>query len=168
MSREPTGRVDRTPAGRDLVLTRRFRAPIHDVWAALTESDRTAKWFGPWRGEAGEDRTIEVQMGFEEGDAWLKVTITRCEPPTRLAVTSVDDWGTWELEAILSEVGDGVTELRFLHHLDEVTDVSSVGPGWEYYLDNMVAAFDGRPLPAFDAYYPVQKAFYEGIAHPGG
>lgn len=162
MSPEPTGRVESTPTGRDLVLTRRFRAPIREVWAALTESDRTATWFGPWRGEGGEGKTIEVKMAFEEGDAWLQVTITACEPPTRLEVTSVDDWGSWDLEALLSEMGDGVTELRFLHHLDEATDVSGVGPGWEYYLDNLVAAFEGRPLPSFADYYPAQKAYYEG------
>lgn len=166
MSPEPTGRVERTPAGRDLVLTRRFRAPINEVWAALTEPGRTATWFGPWRGEGGEGRTIEVQMAFEEGDAWLQVTITACEPPTRLAVTSVDDWGSWNLEAHLSEEVGGVTELRFVHHLDDATDVGGVGPGWEYYLDNLVAAFEGRPLPSFSDFYPAQKEYYEGIAQP--
>ena len=105
-------------------------------------------------------------MAFEEGDAWLQMTISACEPPRRLGVTSVDDWGSWDLEALLSEAGDGVTELRFLHHLDEATDLSGVGPGWEYYLDNLVAAFEGRSLPSFGDYYPAQKEYYERIAHP--
>ncbi|OAP25892.1 MULTISPECIES: SRPBCC domain-containing protein [Amycolatopsis] len=33
----------------DLVLPRTFRAPIDDVWAAITEPERTARWFGPGR-----------------------------------------------------------------------------------------------------------------------
>ena len=35
-----------------------------------------------------------------------------------------------------------------------------VGPGWEYYLDMLVAAREGKPLPSFGDYYPAQKAHY--------
>jgi hypothetical protein len=38
-----------------------------------------------------------------------------------------------------------------------------VGPGWEYYLDNLVASRDGAPLPDFDDYYPAQAAYYESL-----
>jgi len=27
-------------------MSRTFRAPIEDVWASLTESERTVRWFG--------------------------------------------------------------------------------------------------------------------------
>ncbi|WP_405149031.1 hypothetical protein OG589_13180 [Sphaerisporangium sp. NBC_01403] len=47
MSRLPTGQLFRTSAGSDLILYRTFHAPAEDVWAGLTESDRTALWFGP-------------------------------------------------------------------------------------------------------------------------
>jgi uncharacterized protein YndB with AHSA1/START domain len=52
MNPTPGGRLVRTPTGRDLVLIRRFRAPIEDVWASITESDRTARWFASWTGDA--------------------------------------------------------------------------------------------------------------------
>jgi hypothetical protein len=48
MSPTPTGRL----FGDDLVLTRTFRAPMADVWASLTDPARTARWFGPWQGDA--------------------------------------------------------------------------------------------------------------------
>lgn len=35
-----------------------------------------------------------------------------------------------------------------------------VGPGWEYYLDMLVAAREGEALPSFDDYYPAQRAHY--------
>jgi hypothetical protein len=54
----------------------------------------------------------------------------------------------------------GVTELRFVQHLDEKVNVGDVGPGWEYYLDNLVASRDGAPLPKFEDYYPSQQAYY--------
>lgn len=43
MNPTPTGRVVRTSSGYDLVVTRRFSAPIDDVWAGVTESERTAR-----------------------------------------------------------------------------------------------------------------------------
>ena len=165
MSPTPTGRVVRTPEGRDLVILRTFRAPIEDVWASITEPERTARWFGPWAGEAGPGRTIRFAMVFEQGsdpaELTQEMTIEACEPPRHLAVSSVDDHGSWHLEAHLTEA-DGVTELRFTHHLDEKAGVGEVGPGWEYYLDNLVASREGGPRPDFADYYPAQKEYYLG------
>jgi hypothetical protein len=64
------------------------------------------------------------------------------------------------LEAELTE-SDGITTLRLTHHLDDSADPASTGPGWEYYLDRLVAARDGTPMPEWDDYYPAQKAYYE-------
>jgi uncharacterized protein YndB with AHSA1/START domain len=160
MNPTPTGRIVRTPEGRDLVIVRTFRAPIEDVWASITEPERTARWFGPWRGEAGPGRTITYSMAFEEGDTEAQMTIEACEPPRHLALRATNDYGSWHLEAHLSEAA-GVTELRFTQHLDPKTSIGDVGPGWEYYLDNLVASRDGAPLPQFSDYYPSQKPYYE-------
>lgn len=161
MNPTPTGRVTRTEAGRDLVLVRTFRAPIEDVWASITESERTARWIGEWSGEAGPGRTVRFRMTLEEGDATMEMRIVACDPPRHLAVNGTDAYGSWFLEAHLREEA-GVTELRFVHHLDEATNVGDVGPGWEYYLDNLVAYREGAPLRDFNDYYPAQKAYYLG------
>jgi uncharacterized protein YndB with AHSA1/START domain len=155
----PTGRVVPTADGRDLVLTRTFRAPIDDVWASITESERTARWFASWTGEAGPGRTIRFRAMFEEGEPEGDMVIERCDPPTHLAVSTTDDAGTWRLEARLAE-RDGVTELTLVHHLDPDVDAGSVGPGWEYYLDMLVASRDGSARPAFDDYYPSQQEHF--------
>jgi len=39
------------------------------------------------------------------------------------------------------------TRLRFVHHLDEEAKSEEVGPGWEYYLDRLVAAMNDNPMP---------------------
>ena len=163
MSPTPSGRLVRTPAGRDLVLTRSFRAPIDDVWASLSESERTARWFGSWTGEPGVGRTILVRMGFEEGTEPVPMTILACEPPHRLALRGGEAHGAWHIEATLTE-RDGTTELRFTHHLDDGVDVGSVGPGWEYYLDQLVASREGRAAAEFGDYYPGQQGYYAGLA----
>lgn len=156
MSPTPTGRL----FGTDLVLTRTFPAPAGDVWASLTDPARTARWFGPWRGEAAPGRTIEVQMAYEEGGPWMELTVEVCEAPRRLAVSAVDEAGSWQLDLTLTETA-GRTELTFTQHLTGTESVGEVGPGWEYYLDALVASRDGTPAPVFDDYYPAQKDHFE-------
>jgi uncharacterized protein YndB with AHSA1/START domain len=162
MTNPPVGRLFATATGHDLSLTRTFRAPIEDVWAGVTEPDRTARWFGPWEGAAGPGRTIKVQMAYEEQTPWFDMTIDACDPPHRLALSTGADSGGWRVELLLAEAGDR-TELRFVHHLDDTGRLGEVGPGWEYYLDLLVAARDDRPRPSFDDYYPAMKAYYEGL-----
>ncbi|MEU8813720.1 SRPBCC family protein [Actinoplanes sp. NPDC048796] len=156
MSPTPTGRL----FGKDLVLVRTFHAPLADVWASLTDPVRTARWFGPWKGDAAPGAAIQVQMVHEEGRPWMDLTVGACEPPNRLALSSVDDHGSWHLELALTEA-DGVTELRFTQHLTDTDSVGEVGPGWEYYLDGLAASRDGRPMPDFNDYYPSMKEHFE-------
>jgi uncharacterized protein YndB with AHSA1/START domain len=152
----------RTDAGTDLVLTRTFRAPAEDVWASLTEPARTARWFGPWEGEAAPGRSIKVQLAFEEGTPWMDLRVEACEPPRRLALSAVDESGSWHTELELSDV-DGGTELRFTHHLDTTEGIGEIGPGWEFYLDLLVAARNDAPPVAFADYHPALKGYYDGL-----
>ncbi|WP_255218537.1 SRPBCC domain-containing protein [Nocardia carnea] len=108
MTLRPSGRLQKTPDGQDLILTRTYRAPITDVWASITESERTARWFGPWKGEAGPGRTIQVQLAYEEEQPWADFTIDACTPPHHLSLRTVDEHGSWHLEAALTE-RDGQT-----------------------------------------------------------
>lgn len=162
MSPVPTGRLFRTADGSDLVLRRTFRAPVEDVWASLTESERTARWYGPWEGDAAPGRTIKVQLAFEEGKPWFDMRVETCEPPRRLGLAMTDDVGNWRLELRLSEV-DGATELTFTHHLTTEEGLGDIGPGWEYYLDLLVASREDRPLPGFDEYYPSMKPYFDTL-----
>lgn len=155
----PGGRFHRTATGVDLTLRRHFRAPIADVWRSVTDPVATARWYGAWEGQGGAGSTVRVQMGFEEGKPWYEAVIDECEPPRRLKMTS-HNYGTWILSITLHEV-DGGTELVFVNHQVDPSMAASVGPGWEYYLDNLVAAREGRELPAFSAYYPSQKEYYQ-------
>ena len=95
MSPTPTGRL----FGNDLVLTRTFHAPVADVWASLTDPERTARWFGPWKGDAAPGRTIQVQMVQEESQPWMDMTIDACEPRAGwhcppYTITAAGTW-TW-------------------------------------------------------------------------
>jgi uncharacterized protein YndB with AHSA1/START domain len=144
--------------GNDLVLTRRFEAPIEDVWMSITRSESTARWYGSWTGTPGAGNIIKIRMVFEKDGPELEAHIEACEPPRRLALTSKGEYGV-RLEITLAQNGS-VTELRFVHHLTDRKLARDMGPGWEYYLDNLVAARAGEELPAFDEYYPSMQAHY--------
>ena len=99
-------------------------------------------------------------MVKEEGQPWMTMTVDACEPPRRLALSAVGDYGSWYLELELTETA-GVTELRFTQHLTDTDGIGEIGPGWEFYLDALVAAREGGPEPVFDDYYPAMKDYFE-------
>jgi uncharacterized protein YndB with AHSA1/START domain len=159
MSPEPTGRVVQTASGVDLVLTRSFRAPIDDVWKSVTDSDRTARWFGRWEGDAGPGKEVTLYMGFEKEATPSRVLIETCRPPRELAVSMKDNYGDWRLALSLEQSGDETT-LTFVQRLTDTKSVGDIAPGWEYYLDMLVASRNGDPLPSFESYYPAQRDYF--------
>ncbi len=159
-----TGRRDDRDGTAYVVFERTFQAPIADVWAAVTEPERLVRWIGTWAGDPASGE-IAFRMTAEADDApEEKVLIDECEAPSRLVMRSArpDDhsqlW-TWQLD--LREA-DGVTTLTFAQEVCDLTLAESVGPGWDYYLDRMVAAEAGADLAAidFDDYYPAFAAHY--------
>jgi uncharacterized protein YndB with AHSA1/START domain len=159
MSPRPTGRVTTTAHGADLVIERKFNAPIEDVWTSVTASESTARWIGSWSGEPGAGKTVRFQMLFEKDAPPCDVLIEVCDAPRRLVVAMKDDHGDWHLELKLETSAD-VTTLTFVQHLEKPASVGDTGPGWEYYLDMLVASRTGAPLPIFDDYYPSQREHY--------
>ncbi len=149
-----------------VAFSRTFRAPIDDVWAAVTESDRLGRWIGTWEGDPTEGQ-VTFQMTFEGDEASSETfTIDVCEPPHRLEITTEmpDNGGnqtTWQLRVELAEQ-DGVTTLRFAQDVPEPEMATGVGPGWDYYLDRMVLAEAGGDPGTldFDDYYPVFADHY--------
>jgi uncharacterized protein YndB with AHSA1/START domain len=171
MSTDPTatGRKEQRADGTYVVLTRTFRAPAEDVWAAITESDRLSRWIARWTGDPATGK-VQVHMLYEGEDVEPEeYTINVCDAPTRLELTSYMTYdantpATWHLKLDLAEA-DGVTTLTFAQSMDDPAMAENVGPGWEYYLDRLVAAETGAD-PAtvdFGAYYPALSAHYRTL-----
>lgn len=160
MTMHASGRLLKTPRGRDLVLVRSLALPIAEAWEYLTDSDLTERWFGPWEGDARTGGSVRIRMRFEESEPAIRARIVACEAPHRLALHTVDEYGSWELDLTLEEDGEDDTLLRFVHHLDADAEVGDIGPGWEYYLDLLIAATEDTERPGFDQYYPALREAY--------
>jgi len=161
----PTGTVGEGPRGREVQFVRRYRAAPDAVWAALTESDRLERWIGRWEGDPATGRVTFFMTAEGDEVEGEEVSIVECDRPTRFAAdTRVGD-RQWHLRFELEQEADGVTVLTFAQMLSD-DDVSSVGPGWEYYLDRLTAVINGSDVGAVDFadYFPAMKDYYAALS----
>ena len=161
MNASMTGHREERDGRTLLVIERRLRAPVDDVWAACTEPSRMERWIGTWSGDPASG-SVSFRMTAEGDDVPAEeMDVLACEPPHRFAVRSREpqpfsedgsgDTALWEMELELTEA-DGVTSLRFVQVLAPgatgIEMAANVGPGWEYYLDRLVAAVTGTDVAA--------------------
>jgi uncharacterized protein YndB with AHSA1/START domain len=142
---------ERPDGGRSLRFRRSWPDPIEDVWAALTEPERLARWIGSYEGERGAGGTGTFRMTFEGEGPGQPVTIQECDPPRRLVL----DWSAeeaWHVELDLSHDGERTT-LVFTQDFRSDQGVSDIATGWHWYLDKFDAEVSGRAQPAdWDAF----------------
>ncbi len=149
---ERLGQVDELPEGVRLRFRRSWPDPIEDVWAALTEPERTARWIGTYEGERRAGGAGTFTMTHEDEPVGEPVRIAECDAPRRLVV----EWATeeaWRVELDLF-AEDGRTVLLFTQLFPAGTQVTDYVLGWHWYLDKFDAEVTGRPVPAhWDAFY---------------
>lgn len=166
MTATPTGRFEQRGDDDLVVFTRTFRAPIDDVWAAVTESDRLGRWIGTWTGDPAEGYVMFHPNAEGDDVPESRHDIHVCDPPRHLQVDAIDDFGVWKLDIRLTEDA-GVTTLTFSQVIDNPAMLENSGPGWDYYLDRLVAAETGGDPNAIDFerdYYPAMSEHYVAIA----
>ena len=119
-----------------------YDTDIDDLWRAVSEPERLARWLASVDGDLRVGGTIHAAFTSSwEGPALIEV----CDAPHRLRLTMMP--GTpeqTELEAVLTTEGQGtrlVIEERGLPW-DEAPDY---GAGWQAHLDDLRAHLEGRP-----------------------
>lgn len=155
----PLGQVLRDEAGMRLEFLRRYGAPIEDVWSAITEPERIARWIGEVTGDP-DTGTVQFLMSEDVDGDPSDVTIVACEAPHLLEIDITTPDGSWPLRMRLDSIESGTT-LMFTHRLAEPFDASSIGPGWHFYLDRLGSAVAGNsPDQVWDDYYPSLEDAY--------
>jgi uncharacterized protein YndB with AHSA1/START domain len=119
-----------------------FDTDIDDLWSAITDPERLARWIGRVEGDlrlGGEFRASFTSTW--EGPGRVDV----CDPPHRLRV--IMDPGRDDetvLEAELSSDGDGtrlVVEERGL----PIGAAAAFGAGWQAHIEDLAAHLAGQP-----------------------
>lgn len=152
----PSGRAVRTGDTVHLAVVRVFPHDWATVFSFLTESALLGRWYGTW---TGDPATGSVLLSFVENPAEpAEVRILACEPPTRLTVGLPMGW---EVDLSLAPTPGG-THLVLTQLLDTATPPGDIGAGWEYYLDRLGRALDGKDPDGVDwaDYHPGLVAHY--------
>ncbi len=108
-------------------VRRSYQAPIADVWSALTDATRLARWMFPIEGDLRVGGSFQFK-GNAGGD------ILACEPPRLLRITYGGPTSLVEIR--LTARNDDTTELRLEHTVPieiarSVAGALFVGPGWD-------------------------------------
>lgn len=162
MAPQPTGRLVRKDDGVYVVLDRIVHAPIEEVWAYFSRSAYLSRWIGEFTGTPATG-AVKFRMNAEgDGAEWENVAIMLCEAPHRLHVDVGNAPDSRRMFVHLTE-SSGHTTITFGDLLHSVREGADYGVGWDYYLDRLIAAHDGKPLPAWDDYYPDFLDHYETL-----
>lgn len=161
-------KAERLPAAEDagervgVSLRRSYDSPIDDVWDAVTDPERIARWFMPLGGELRVGGEFQLQ-GNAGGE------IVACEPPRLLRLT----WGGPTSIVELRLTADGDSTVLELDHTVPIEMAQSgagalwVGPGWDGALMGLGLFLSDEPIgdPVAMASSPEVQQFSEQSVH---
>ncbi|PPL19690.1 SRPBCC domain-containing protein [Microterricola pindariensis] len=165
MSPKPTGRFAHRDDGLYLLLDRLFAAPIADVWFSLTNPHEMEKWIGTYTGQPYTGG-VKFRMTSEPEAEWEYVSILECHAPHSFLAESREGPDKMRVFCHLTEAG-GLTTLTLGQRLHNPAEAATMGPGWDYYLDRLIAARAGKTLPEWEHYYPAHASYYKELVVPG-
>jgi uncharacterized protein YndB with AHSA1/START domain/uncharacterized damage-inducible protein DinB len=141
----------------------RVDSSIEEVWSALTEPSRLARWYGEVEGDlriGGEYRARLHASGWEGTGR-----VEACEPPRRLLVTAKqpDDPAEGSIEVTLASDGDQtivVWETRGM----PVNLLAAYGAGIQIHVEDLAAYLAGRERCDARARWAELNPAYEDLA----
>lgn len=134
-----------------IIVKRVLPGPRGLAWAWLTDSDKTAKWYGPYRAEGDQ---LFVTLIHEEGQPVAEGRILSAVPESELKLQLGPD-NAWIIHLALEEVPGG-TQITLTQDKTGSDDDSWIVASWSFYLDCLLAAQAGRPAPKFEDYAPAE------------
>ena len=121
-----------------------------DVWAALTEPERTVRWIGTYEGERAAGATGRFTMTAEDGAPSEQLTIVECTEYRRLVLGWPGSGWRGEVDLVAPRGG---TTLIFVQRLADAAAAPDIATGWHWYLDKLDAEISGTEPPrAWDAF----------------
>jgi uncharacterized protein YndB with AHSA1/START domain len=130
----------------------RYDTAIEDLWSAITDPDRVARWYGRVEGDLSPGG--EYRLFVDDADSDHVGRVEECEPPRRLRVTTRETDESYKrgkgvppydevLEATLTADGNQtvlVIEVRGM----PLDAVAYYGVGWQIHAENLAAYLAGR------------------------
>ena len=150
----------------------RYDTGIDDLWSALTDPGRLARWYGQVEGDLRPGGQFRLHVESADIDAAGRVEA--CEPPRRLLVTNRETEESHQrgqgvppydeaIEATLTADGDQtilVIEVRGMP-LDKI---AFYGAGWQIHAENLAAYLGGRERGDSEARWDELVPPYQDLA----
>ena len=150
----------------------RYDTTIDDLWSALTDPDRLARWHGQVEGDLRPGGAFRLYLAADDIESTGRVDV--CEPPQRLLVTTRETDKSYRkgqgappfdatLEATLTADGDQtllVIEVQGMP-LDKL---AFYGAGWQIHAENLAAYLAGRERGDTEARWGKLVPVYETLA----
>lgn len=154
----------RTGDGKGVVrMEDRFDTDIDDLWSALTDPGRLARWLGEFEGDlrlGGEFRARFFASGWEGTGR-----VEACEPPRHLLMMTKDDGQADEhaVEATLTADGDH-TILILEERGMPVNLLAAYGAGIQVHIEDLAAHIAGRERCDAETRWEELQPAYEALA----
>lgn len=153
----------------------RYDTDIDDLWSAITQPERLARWFGRVDGELHEGGNFRVQIA-DAGERVGRVEV--CEPPRRVAVTSreTDESyrrgqgvppfdATWEVAL----TADGDQTILAIEVTGMPLDkIAFYGVGWQIHAETLTTYLAGGESGDLEARWDELLPPYQELAAPIG
>lgn len=161
--KKETGIITVTGNGATISFERFVEHPIEKVWAAITDPEIRAIWFGPTTiepKEGGNMETIAEGPPAPEDVRRTKAKILVWKPPHIFEYEEdARDVGNTVVRFELKTKGEK-TILHLTNSRLKPSDASGYAPGWHAFLDRLDAYLDQDVLPDWGKRYSeVQSAY---------
>ncbi|HEY7988549.1 MAG TPA: SRPBCC family protein [Lapillicoccus sp.] len=152
------GNISRTGDDAEATFERVYDTDTADLWTALTDPDRLARWFAPVDGDlrAGGRFTIHF-----DDNAVPDCRVTSCDAPNAYAWEWPHATHTSLVTVAVEPVAEGA-RLHLTHTRLAVTSAAGYAAGWDVYLRRLVELVAGREVP--DTWAEDWSSAYEGYA----
>jgi uncharacterized protein YndB with AHSA1/START domain len=141
----------------------RFDTDIDDLWSALTDPTRLARWLGTFEGDlrtGGEFRAVFHASGWEGTGR-----VEACERPRRFVVRTRQSSEDYEMvvEATLTAIGDR-TNLVIEERGMPLSILAAWGAGDQVHMEDLVDHIAGRERRAMGTRWDDVMPAYQALA----
>src|SRR6266581_8009302 len=150
----------------------RYDTDIDDLWSAITDPLRLARWYGQVEGDLRPGGDLHLNL---ESEGWEGTgRVEACEPPRRLRVTSRESDESWRkgrgappfddvMEATLTADGDQTVLVIEVQGMP-LDYLAAYGAGWQIHAENLAAYLAGREGGGTEARWAELAPAYEALA----
>ncbi|GAB3598284.1 hypothetical protein GCM10027446_28140 [Angustibacter peucedani] len=139
---------------------RDYPTAVPDLWSAVTEPERLARWLDPVSGDLRVGGRVTVH--FDNGEAQFEVVT--CEPPQALEVRWQHGERASCVRVEITALDDGRSRLVLDHTALDPASAPGYAAGWHWHLDALAAVLRDEPAPPWDGAFDRLHAGYSELA----